>query len=497
VIEAFQAKRVIRRVCAVTSVTVVGVAACSVDYHADDERFRKLHCSEVPEQCDAAMPDVRSQRGADASTDRSIDAALADAPAGSPETSDPVDAACTPESPDPATAIFVSSAAGASAGDCGSPQKPCSTIAQGLARARSTSRGLVFLDSGEYAEQVTLVAGVTLRGGWNNLAGTWTRQCQATRSASAVIASPSNVGVQFQQSGTAGLEALTVRTKPSAAASETSYGVLVRGADTNLILDEVLVVAAEGGDGATGTAGTPRTQATGTCTPSDGAPGAGEGRAGDGAPAGSFSAEGYVRSDGESGGVGTPGNPGVVASASCVRCVSCLNEPPCLPSPDGQECATPGGSGCGGLGGRPGAGGHGGGSSVALFVWQATVVTRGGKLEAGSGGTGGPGGDPGAGGEGADGVLGSAGTACPTSCGTLSCVPTLPRGAKATAGGKGGSGSAGGRGGAGAGGHSYSVVSGGGATVNVGGSTALVHGDAGTSSGNGAAGVAGDVLRLP
>ncbi|HMI93724.1 MAG TPA: hypothetical protein VK509_20260, partial [Polyangiales bacterium] len=161
---------------------------------------------------------------------------------------------CLPTPADPALGIFVSPA-GSAVANCGSAASPCSTIAQGMDRARATTRALVYIDAGTYGETVVLLAGLTLRGGWDNIAGEWTRKCTADRAASAVIASPTEIGVIAEFAGEAALDTLTIRTKPLSSASESIYAVFARGSTTRLVLNEVTAVAAGAGDGALGTTG--------------------------------------------------------------------------------------------------------------------------------------------------------------------------------------------------------------------------------------------------
>jgi hypothetical protein len=473
--------------------SVFGLTGCTVDYRTDDERWRALVCNRAPAACDAganggAAGGSKDAGDAEVLVEGGTDGKPAEAGGGD------AGAACTRELASEVSAIFVSSAAGSTAGDCGSARKPCSTIAQGLTRARSTSRGLVFVDTGTYAEPVVLVPGVTIRGGWDNVDGTWTRQCKAARSASAVIESPTNIGVLAEYDGTAGLETLTVRSKQIALAGESLYGVFARGAKTRLALNEVVLVVAKGGDGANGPAASAAPKATGTCAAADGAAGTPAGAVGPGGTAGRYDQTGYLRSDGQQGGAGTPGRAGALASDP--ECLDCYDRCSCRQSvctpelPAGQSCGARGASGCGGAAGVGGGGGQGGGASIALFAWQAMVSINAGRFEAGAGGNGGPGGDPGAGGEGADGQPGTIGPDC-----YISNCPARGSGT-GTTGGNGGRGSSGGRGGAGAGGHSYAVVQGGGAIVSVASSTELDHGEGGKSAGNGATGQAGTVFQV-
>jgi hypothetical protein len=398
---------------------------------------------------------------------------------------------CEATPADAALGIFVSPA-GSSVVNCGSAASPCSTIAQGMARARATARSLVYIDSGTYGETVVLLAGLTLRGGWDNIAGEWTRKCTADRAASAVITSPAEVGLVADYVGEATLDTLTVRTKPLANASESTYAVVVRGTGTKLVLSDVIAVAADAGHGAQGAAGASPPAAIGQCAPGSGANGTSDGSPGDGASRGAFESTGYVRRDGVRGGTGASGQPGTQAPEPiCAECSSCEHELGSICVGVGASCGEAGPAGCGGPGGAGGEGGYGGGSSVALFVWDATVDVAAGRLEAGRGGDGGPGGAPGGGGAGSPGLTGAVPASCDVcSDGAGQCFHLGSAQGMSTTGGNGGAGAQGGTGGSGAGGFSYAVFKGGSANVTISSVTGLAFGAAGTGATNGAAGLA-------
>ena len=158
------------------------------------------------------------------------------------------------------------------------------------------------------------------------------------------------------------------------------------------------------------------------------------------------------------------------------------------------------------MGGR---GGTGGGSSIGLYAWDASVAVAGGSIQSGDGGSGALGGLGGHGGVGSTGLGGRDGPLCPCiilqslaedgagggrvveapGVGGFNCPPT-PGGQAGGAGGLGGSGTAGGQGGAGAGGDSFSVLKGGASVVTLSSTAMLRWGMAGGSLGNGALGTA-------
>jgi hypothetical protein len=408
-------------------------------------------------------------------------------------------APCVEAVVDASNAICVSPA-GTDNPNCGSDMQPCLSIAKGLERAELVGRRLVYLDTGTYAESVSLLAGLTLKGGWNNVGGAWSNQCKPTRSSSAVIASPTPIGVLAEYLGDATLDTLTVRTKPNAAPGESTYGVFARGAQTRLALTGVEVVAAAAGSGASGNAGTTPEARTGTCAVGSGLNGAAAPVALGGAT-GTFSAAGYTPGDGPMGESGMAGENGVAPAGECIECVTqcALSLGTCVPTMTAQVCPMWGGSGCGGSPGTGGEGGRGGGSSIAVFISEATVRIDAGRLEAGTAGAGGKGGEPGVAGAPSAGAASSEGPACGR-CGQYN-VPTGeqvcyfmattgPTGGVAGSGGAGGSGA---RGGEGAAGTSYAVWSSAGATLQLSPATVLVHAAPTPANGSGAAGLSGDV----
>ena len=141
------------------------------------------------------------------------------------------------------------------------------------------------------------------------------------------------------------------------------------------------------------------------------------------------------------------------------------------------------------MGGPGGLAGQGGGSSVALFVWDAKVTAWGGTFRAGDGGKGGDGALGASGAAGANGTNGANGptvTVEPTCCGTPTNVFAM-----GGTGMKGGDGGDGGDAGAGSGGSSYAIYAGGGAMLEV-TDTVLQIGAPGSGGGGPLPGMPGD-----
>ncbi len=406
------------------------------------------------------------------------------------------DAPSTP----PESSVFVDPL-GSSAADCGTKSAPCATIQLGIDHAKMRVAPHVYVASGTYAETVTLAAGVTVQGGWDNAMGVWRRQCASTRAASVVITGSPALGIGIKADALAvpaTLDTLSVSvglgTSPQA--GQSLYGIVATGATTHLDVRDVSVRVGPAGTGAPGLPGSSPGGSGGSCTGLSGNAGA-KGAVGVGAGAGSFGPTGYVSTAGS---LGTAGKNGVGTPApdpECGFCVAC-NAPisSCGPTAFLQRCGIRGLGGCGGFGGGAGQAGQGGGSSIALFAWQATVDVVGGELRAGGGGGGGAGGVGGQPAPGSTGTPGPDAEACGTGCTadfllntcTTSIFVNFKGGA---AGARGGAGGSGGAGGAGAGGHSYAIYKGSSASVTATGAQ-LGHGSPGIGGAGAASGNAAD-----
>ena len=413
--------------------------------------------------------------------------------------------ACLLTNPNTTAGVFV--APGGSGGACGSESQPCGTIAEALAviAMSSGSKSIIYLANGTYTEQVALVPGITIQGGWLDSGGSWTHLCTATPQTGAMIQAPSGttstVNANFSSAGTSTLDTLTIQSIPTAAPGQSLYGVMAIGGTTTLVLNDVdinVAAAGAGPGGGVGSTGTPGS--SGACaTPQDGANGP-SGSPGAGALAGTFTASGYTPSNGASGksAGGNGDNGGPPPPALCTTVSSCDdNGSGACESTNPQCCNTAGSCGNGGGGGGVGGPGQGGGSSIGVYTWGAIVTITGAAITTGAGGTGGPGGAGGPGGPGAQGPAGAAGkyaSACHVHCigSTCVCLGNTPLATcePAGVGSTGGTGGTGGAGGGGAGGDSYCWYIGGGAVVNA-STTTCTPGSAGTGGGGGATGASG------
>ncbi|MET0385331.1 MAG: hypothetical protein ABW321_05200, partial [Polyangiales bacterium] len=154
-----------------------------------------------------------------------------------PDAGAPAD--CERVAPERDRGIFVSLVQSSMLDNCGSIEQPCGTIAKGLAQAQRFARPNVYVDSGMYAEaKLSLPAGVSLIGGWDNLGGTWTRRCPvAGREHNVTVLSTDLVALEAEYAGESTIDSLTLRARNTdIPPGESSLGVMARGAETRLRL---------------------------------------------------------------------------------------------------------------------------------------------------------------------------------------------------------------------------------------------------------------------
>jgi hypothetical protein len=399
---------------------------------------------------------------------------------------------CFPNAPDTTAGVFV--APGGAAGACGSEAQPCGTIAAGLAQIASSmgTKTILYLDNGTYTEQVTLPAGITIQGGWFDNGGVWSHMCDPSPPG-AIIAAPTGAtaAIQASYSGSSELDTVQVQNTQTAGPGVSLYGINALGSTTALVLNDVILDVAGGGAGDAGTAATPGVaggngNGSPCTTASDGGNGS-NGSARAGATAGVYTMAGYTPQPGQQGTSGGDGQNGPAGDAGTCQMEStayCCNvNSGCNQGSTGScitnFCGTQGAPGCGGTQATVGTPGQGGGASIGLFVWGATVTITGGQYTTGNGGAGGPGGagaDGGAGAVGAAGADGKYPSSCTSNYHPSTMIYTCTFGDTTVSntgglGSQGGNGGSAGQSGGGSGGDSYCWYTNGGGSVSATGAT--------------------------
>ena len=246
----------------------------------------------------------------DGSTDAASDASACEVEDGS------CDPACV--APDTVHGVFVSASSTATSG-CGSISEPCATIAAGIAVAKAQGLTIMYLDQGTYREQVTLIDGLTIQGGWLYKGGdVWNVVCGGDVDPSTLaIIRPMSItsgpaASVLADGVTATLSTLTVKSLPTAAAGQTLYGIFASN-NASLSLNAVEVSVAAGGAGTTGTSGTAPVGPQPPCAASTGEPATVAGANG-GTSWPTYSSTGYTPGNGKP---GAPGNPGTWDRRGC------------------------------------------------------------------------------------------------------------------------------------------------------------------------------------
>ncbi len=429
------------------------------------------------------------------------------------DASDPLDPDFTDENCDgsdgvAASCVFVSNTLGSSGGD-GSPGEPLDSIAAGIAAAQGLGLSRVCLSGETYDESVTLVDGISLYGGFDQLDA----DLPFRRSSAAVttIQAPGTAVVANNLSQFTELQSLSIVAETPAQPGGSTYGVRVTDGTLTLVANDIRAEkgkdgaagpnapmsggsAANGGNGGSGCSNCNGGGAGGpaaTCSEPGGNGGNGGLGSSNGQPGGSGtfgtsgggggiasnacftpSGNGQPGSIGASGNIGPGGGGGqpIGSFASLYQPANGLNGQPGTNGRSGGGGGGGGGGasstlictadrggcggagGCGGLCGQGGYGGSGGGGSFAIYLTSSAVVTMtGNSLTTLGGGTGGLGGNGGIGQIGGNG--GNPGNAADDAGG-------------GAAGGKGGTGGSGGPGGGGGGGPTACIARQSSATVN-------------------------------
>ncbi|MBT9555190.1 MAG: hypothetical protein IV100_04130 [Myxococcales bacterium] len=163
------------------------------------------------------------------------------------------------------TAIYVSSSdltanttAGCGRGPTGTGagNRPCLSIASGLAEAVSSGRTKVLVAGGAYYEAVTLVAGKSLLGGFNP--STWSRDITSNTTAIFGNTGSGNrkaVIAKDIQSGATLLEGFTIYGENATGSGQTSYALWISNCGSALTVRSNIIWGGYGGPGANGGSG--------------------------------------------------------------------------------------------------------------------------------------------------------------------------------------------------------------------------------------------------
>jgi hypothetical protein len=384
------------------------------------------------------------------------------------------DANCDGIDGDIAKSIFVAPPPTGDDTHDGSMASPVATIAKGIQLATPNKLD-VLIAIGTYAESVTLVAGVSLYGGYD-AADSWKRARHASGAGTIIQGSTTAVLGQSIAEETH-VELVEIHSTKATTAGDSSYGVRIVSSTGPVVISDCIVVAADGVDGAaggagsTGSNGSAGNSASGTTRGgSGGSPcGANGGNGANGVSGVTPGATGDTGTQVTGGGTGGPGGSGG-GQGSCSTTASSDGSPatpvglplspgnPGDPGSNGNPGAAFGtlngtglylpvaggdGQSSGGAGGGGGGGGSGGGSAHGSNL----ICTNCSSVSSGAGGGGGGGGCGGAVGHGGGGGGSSLAIV------VVNSVVTVDRCSLASGnGGKGGKGGDGGAGGSGAGG---------------------------------------------
>lgn len=290
-----------------------------------------------------------------------------------------------------AGAVFVAPPPTGDDGNAGTPDDPKATIAAAIAAAvADANKDQVYISSGTYTERVTLVAGISLFGGYD-AASDWDRSFSNT----ATIEGDTIAMIGQSISQPTVVDLLTIESADNTQLGGNSTGIYL-SESTFVTLRNLTVTAGAGGAGIEGTDGAPEgipgNPGKNGSIP-DGGAGGGTVPSPDPLQQGGIGGDGGngaidFRSDGGSGGTGGGVGGGGGGAGG-------LN-----PDPTGDDCnmdgnyGDPGAVGTDGLPGAAGAGGDGDGDLVG-GRWVGTSGDDGENGRGGSGGGGGGGGSAG------------------------------------------------------------------------------------------------------
>jgi hypothetical protein len=146
---------------------------------------------------------------------------------------------------------------GADAGNCGAWDDPCASVGRGIARAGAVGADAVLVSAGLYRENVDLVAGVSVLGGYN--ARSWRRQpavhVTTITGNTSNPQGPDRLAVRADGVTQATeLSGFTINAEPAGSGGN-SVGIWVRNSDEALVIRNNVVFGGDGGAGVDGDAG--------------------------------------------------------------------------------------------------------------------------------------------------------------------------------------------------------------------------------------------------
>ncbi len=159
--------------------------------------------------------------------------------------------------------IYVSQTTGADDAGCGSgPDStcsgcyPCRTIGYGIQRAQGAGKSTVYVADGLYEESVTVIGGISLRGGYR--ADTWERHLSTSLSVIRDVTPSGHRKAIIAQNITspAVVEGFVVQGRHAAGNGENSYAFWIVDCSAGLSIQNNQVYAGDGGPGLTGADGT-------------------------------------------------------------------------------------------------------------------------------------------------------------------------------------------------------------------------------------------------
>ncbi|HXC51528.1 MAG TPA: MopE-related protein [Candidatus Limnocylindrales bacterium] len=156
-----------------------------------------------------------------------------------------------PDNEDP-DAVYVDAASGADDASCGPQATPCASVTFGLSQAIADARLRVYVSADAYFEDVAVVAGIDLLGGYDT--ATWTPSSQRSvlygTSGAGHRAAVSAIGISTATDVTG----FAIHGATATTAGANSYAVYVNGSSSQLSITDNVIYAGSGAPGAAASA---------------------------------------------------------------------------------------------------------------------------------------------------------------------------------------------------------------------------------------------------